>query len=333
MNEKNNYFYNRIRSQEALAVFDTQFAVVFGLEQAIFLSRLIFFCRPESKVGTEIDGYRWYYSTYVNWVERNFPWMNERSLRRMVNELEERKLIISFQERSLNRQKYYRPNFELIWELFNEKFPEYDDNPDSPSAENGRPCGQNGHMTSGQSGHMLINSKSLTVKKDSISSIEDMSSPQKDADDDLDKLEENKPKVAYPKVKVVKPPVRPARKPRSKKKADPEETALAKELFYPIADVCNMDRTLMASRIAKAAHALAKAGYTPQQVLAFTSYWQKTSFQYRQYKKPPTPEQLIAQIKQSIDSLVSTPDDPNYYEQDQLTLAEREERRKQNDRA
>ena len=47
-------------------------------------------------------------------------------------------------------------------------------------------------------------------------------------------------------------------------------------MFDALARVCNMEPKLVGSRIAKASHAVVKAGYTPEQVLAFTSYWQKT---------------------------------------------------------
>ena len=199
-----NEFYNRIRAQEALAVFDTQFAVAFGLEQGIFLSRLIYFCRPESQVGVEIDGERWYYSTYSNWLEFSFPWMVERTLRRMVNDMEDKKMIISFQQPSLNRQKFYRPNFEVIWDLLTDTFPEYYVKVD-------RPSGQIGQVEQVQNGHMLINSKSLTV---STSSKEDMSPLPKEADGDTPLQEPTKLKVVYLKVAKKK---KPRAKPRSEK--------------------------------------------------------------------------------------------------------------------
>lgn len=277
MNAKSNELYNRVRAQEALAVFDTQFAVAFGLEQGIFLSRLIYFCRPESKIGEEIEGERWYYSTYSNWINFSFPWMIERTLRRMVNDLEEQGLIISFQAPSVNRQKYYRPNLDAIYDKLMEEFSDVYDKVD-------RPTGQIGHIGTGQNGHMLINSESLTVN---TSSNED---------------------VELTKVKTRKP----------------------NPMFDAVAEVCHMDPALVGSRIAKASNALAKAGYTPQQVLAFTSYWEKNAFQYRQDKRPPTPEQVISNIKIAIErghaSSVS-------YEEDQLSYTERLERRQKDDKA
>lgn len=298
MNTKANKLYDRVRAQEALMVFDVQFATAFGLEAGIFLSRLIYFCRPESRVGKEIDGERWYYSTYANWISNSFPWMAERTLRRMVIDLEDRGLIISTQEKSVNRQKYYRPDFDVIWDKLMEKFPDVYTNVD-------RPSGQIGQVKSGQNGRMLINSKSLTV---TTSSDEDVIA-EPDCQNDADRY------LTAEALEEVKP----------KRKQNP--------MFNAVAEVCVMDPALVGSRIAKAARALEKAGYTPQQVLAFTSYWQKTSFQYRQDKKPPTPEQLIAQIKQSLTQQQSKEKDPDYYSTDQLTLAEREERRKNNGRA
>ena len=128
-----NEFYNWVRAQESLAVFDKQFVVAFSLHEGIFLSRLIFFCRPESKVGEEIEGEWWDYSTYSNWINFSFPWMIERTLRRMVNDLEDKGFIISFQAPSVNRQKYYRPNLDVIYDKLMEEFPEVYNKADSPS--------------------------------------------------------------------------------------------------------------------------------------------------------------------------------------------------------
>ena len=100
-------------------------------------------------------------------------------------------------------------------------------------------------------------------------------------------------------------------------------------MFDMVAEICVMDPILVGSRIAKASHALKKAGYTSDQVLAFRDYWQRTSYQYKQSKKPPTPEQLIAQIKQSISH---KEEQENYYSADQKTLAERETERRKNNR-
>jgi len=314
MNAISNELYNRTRAQEALAVFDTQFAVAFGLEEGIFLSRLIYFTRPESKVGVEIDGERWYYSTYANWLEFSFPWMAERTLRRMVNKMEDDKLIISFQQQSLNRQKFYRPNFEVIWDLLTkniDNYPEY-------SVKEDRPTGQIGQVEGGQNGHMLINSNSLTV---STSSNEDKSPLPKEADGDEVEPEPTKLKVVY--MTVAK-----KRKPRKRTKS---ETPRARNLMFDaVAEVCKMDPAVLGSRIAKASHTLEKAGYTREQVLAFPSYWQKHSYYFSRYKRPPTPEQLIAELKASLEFGDTLSDIP---EEDQLTYAEQQERRLKNGKA
>lgn len=311
MSTISNELYNRTRAQEALAVFDTQFAVAFGLEQGILLSRLIYFTRPESKVGVEIDGERWYYSTYANWIEFSFPWMAERTLRRMVNDMENKKIIISFQEQSINRQKFYRPNFEVIWDMLVEKFPEYYVNED-------RPVGQIGHVQPAQNGHMLINSNSLTV---STSSKEDKSPLPKEADGDEVEPEPTKLKVVY--MTVAK-----KRKPRKRTKS---ETPRARNpMFDAVAEVCKMDPTMLGPRIAKASHTLEKAGYTSQQVMAFTSYWQKHSYYFSRYKRPPTPEQLIAEIKISLE--ISNPIE-EIPEEDQLSYSEQRERKLKNAKA
>ena len=43
-----------------------------------------------------------------------------------MNELEADNIVVSFQEQNLNRQKYYRPNFDGIWLTLSVNFPEYE---------------------------------------------------------------------------------------------------------------------------------------------------------------------------------------------------------------
>jgi len=319
-------FYNRVRAQGSVAVFDTHLAVAFGLQEGIFLSRLIFFCRPESKLGKYIDGERWYYSTYANWVENSFPWLNERNMRKLIIDLESRGLILSMQDKTTNRQKYYRPNFEELWELLTAKpIPECADSGDDTTQSVDVHTTQIGNMEPTQKGNMLINSNSLTVnlKDINISSNEDILSQDfaTGQNEEAVKPEPTKIKMVYPKA--VTPTEPKAKKPRAKKEPAPKTNYL----FYPVAEVCKMDPALVGSRIAKAAHALAKAGYTREQVLAFTSYWEKHSYVYRKYKKPPTPEQLIAEIKISLEFGDTLSDIP---EEDQLSYAEQQERRLKN---
>jgi len=262
----------RSRVQESLAVFDKDFAVAFGIDAGIFLSRLMYYCRDDSQVGKIIDGERYYYSTYANWIERTLPWMEERTLRRYVTELEKKNVIVSKQLSSTNRTKYYAPNYDVIWNILCEKFPgTYD--------KLSNACGQKVYDASGQIGHMLINREPT---ENLTSSYEDVSEGQID---------------------------KPTPKPR------PRDL-----MFDMVAEVCVMEPKLVGPRIAKASHALKKAGYTSDQVLAFRDYWQRTSYQYKQSKKAPTPEQLIAQIKQSVDYKQAQEID---YTADQMTLAER----------
>lgn len=271
----------RSRAQESLTVFDTDFAVAFGLEKGIFLSRLIYFCRPESKLGKIIDGKKYYYSSYPNWLKKSFPWMAESTLRRYIKDLEDANVIVSVQGSNTNRTKYYAPNFEVIWDILSKQFPETYAKMRNATAQNEQmPCAQNEQM--------LINSKSLTVN---TSSNEDVGKDQ------------NGGTPSKPRPRDL--------------------------MFDMVAEICVMDPILVGSRIAKASHALKKAGYTSDQVLAFRDYWQRTSYQYKKDKKPPTPEQLIAQIKQSL--VYSQGLDTDYSE-DQKTWAEREAERRKNNR-
>lgn len=281
MSRGKQYLITRSKVQESIAVFDKDFAVAFGIDAGIFLSRLMYYCRDDSQIGKIIDGERYYYSTYANWIEKTLPWMEERTLRRYVTELEKKNVIVSKQLSSTNRTKYYAPNYDVIWDILCEKFPgTYD--------KLSNACGQKVYDASGQIGHMLINREPT---ENVTSSNEDVSEGQ-----------------------IVKAPSKP--RPRDL-------------MFDMVAEVCVMEPKLVGPRIAKASHALKKAGYTSDQVLAFRDYWQRTSYQYKQSKKPPTPEQLIAQIKQSL--VYSQGLDTDYTD-DQKTLAEREAERRKNNR-
>jgi len=79
-----------------------------GLEQAVVLQQLHWLLRDERN-GKFINGKRWVFNTYDDWVKNYFVWMSERTLRRVFLELETLGAIESCQpEGGISRRKYYR---------------------------------------------------------------------------------------------------------------------------------------------------------------------------------------------------------------------------------
>jgi len=101
-----------------------------GLNEAIILQQLHYWL-DNPKSGKTIDGTKWIYNTYKEWQE-NFPFWSERTIRRSFKNLEEIGIVISYQQNSYDREKYYRIDYDKMdtlnrtdWTL---------------------PCGQNGRM-------------------------------------------------------------------------------------------------------------------------------------------------------------------------------------------
>lgn len=85
-------------------------ATAIGLNEAIALQQLHYWL-GNPKGGVEIDGERWTYNTYEEWQEDNFPFWSVRTVQRVFLNLEELGLIISKQEASYDRKKYYRVHY------------------------------------------------------------------------------------------------------------------------------------------------------------------------------------------------------------------------------
>lgn len=85
-------------------------ATAIGLNEAIALQQLHYWI-GNSKGGVEMDGERWTYNTYEEWQEDNFPFWSVRTVQRVFLNLEELGLVISKQEASYDRKKYYRVHY------------------------------------------------------------------------------------------------------------------------------------------------------------------------------------------------------------------------------
>lgn len=74
-----------------------ELAVAIGLNEAIFLQQLHYWLkRGDSRgdIGVVYDGRRWIYNTILDW-HKQFPFLSERTLQRVIGKLAESKLVIT----------------------------------------------------------------------------------------------------------------------------------------------------------------------------------------------------------------------------------------------
>lgn len=108
-----------IIQEPPLLVFPT-LAKLIGLEGSIVLQQL-YFLLQNPRNGRVISGERWIYNTYEEWVQ-HFPWMSERSLRRVFGDLQRRGIVLSCQpEGALSRRKYCRISHGTLPQLTYER--------------------------------------------------------------------------------------------------------------------------------------------------------------------------------------------------------------------
>tara|TARA_R110000868_G_scaffold253540_1_gene510113 strand:- start:1158 stop:2030 length:873 start_codon:yes stop_codon:yes gene_type:complete len=96
-----------ILQEQPLQVLPT-LARLLGLEQAVVLQQLYWLLQNPRNGKVLGDGERYIFNTYEGW-QVIFPWLSERSLRRVFGELEDRGIVMTCQpDGSFSRRKYYR---------------------------------------------------------------------------------------------------------------------------------------------------------------------------------------------------------------------------------
>ena len=89
-----------------------------GLNEAIVLQQVFYWLGGDRKPHVR-DGRRWVYNTYEGWREQ-FPFLSERTIRRMIRELEQEGLLESAffadhpEHRHLDHTKWYTINFDRL---------------------------------------------------------------------------------------------------------------------------------------------------------------------------------------------------------------------------
>lgn len=88
-------------------------ATFIGLNEAIVLQQIHYWLE-NPKGGVELDGFRWVYNTYEEWQRDNFPFWSIRTVIRTFTSLENMGLVISKQQASYDRKKYYRVHYDKL---------------------------------------------------------------------------------------------------------------------------------------------------------------------------------------------------------------------------
>lgn len=109
-------------------------ATLIGLPESIFLQQLHYWTQHSNNV---IEGDRWVYNSVKEW-QKQFPFWSERTLHRMIKNLETENLIVigNFNKLPIDRTKWYRINYEKLNSLV----------PTVPILPNGHTYRQNGNM-------------------------------------------------------------------------------------------------------------------------------------------------------------------------------------------
>lgn len=93
-------------------------AAEIGLNEAIFLQQLHYWLN--SKSAKLIDGHKWIYNTYKDWNEQ-FPFWSVRTIKRIVENLEKKELIIkgNYNKKNYDKTIWYTINYEEVSKVSN----------------------------------------------------------------------------------------------------------------------------------------------------------------------------------------------------------------------
>ena len=90
-------------------------AVKIGLNEAIILQQVHYWLNPKLNANL-FEGRYWVRNTYEQW-QQQFPFWGERTIRRAIGNLEERKLLLSFVTRDFQKIKFYTINYEQLEQI------------------------------------------------------------------------------------------------------------------------------------------------------------------------------------------------------------------------
>ena len=90
-------------------------AKVIGLNEAIIVQQVHYWLTGKS--GKVIEGRRWIYNGYKEWREQ-FPFWSDDTITRAFRSAEKRGVLLSRQEKSFNRKKWYTLDYDTLEALY-----------------------------------------------------------------------------------------------------------------------------------------------------------------------------------------------------------------------
>ena len=107
---------SKLLINEAPLLVQPSLATAIGLNEAIFIQQLHYFCERSRHV---FNGNQWVFNTYKQWCDV-FPFWSEATMKRIISRLEKMDLVLSsseFNQFSIDRTKWYRINYEKLAEI------------------------------------------------------------------------------------------------------------------------------------------------------------------------------------------------------------------------
>lgn len=104
---------------EAPLTLQPSLAMVFGLNQAIFLQQLQYWLKYSNHVHNER---KWVYNTYKSWQEQ-LPFLSVSTIRRIIEDLKEKGIIITsnFNTKAMDRTIWYTIDYDVVQKYVTEK--------------------------------------------------------------------------------------------------------------------------------------------------------------------------------------------------------------------
>ena len=107
---------SKLLINEAPLLVQPSLANAIGLNEAIFIQQLHYFCERSRHV---FNGNQWVFNTYKQWCDV-FPFWSEATIKRIISRLEKMDLVLSsgeFNQFGIDRTKWYRINYEKLAEI------------------------------------------------------------------------------------------------------------------------------------------------------------------------------------------------------------------------
>lgn len=106
---------SRLLFEERPLIIRPTLAVAVGLNEAVFLQQLHYWI-TETHSGKDVDGRRWVYNTYDEWLKQ-FPFWSLATLRRVIASLEQNSYVLStstLNDHPSNRTKWYTIDYDAL---------------------------------------------------------------------------------------------------------------------------------------------------------------------------------------------------------------------------